>query len=127
MRYLIISLFLPMPLLAAEIQFLDFDKFKGEGPTALLGIFDTFINWLFTILLVLAVIFILIAAFKYLTSSTKPEEISKAHKMLIYAGVAIAVALLAGSLRFIVEQLVGGSPSAPPAYLPTSDEDARSF
>lgn len=111
MRYWLISFFLPMPLLAAEIQFLNFDKFKGEGPTALLRIFDTFINWLFTILLVLAVIFILIAAFKYLTSSTKPEEVSKAHKMLIYAGVAIAVALLAKGLVSVVCALVGQSAS----------------
>jgi uncharacterized membrane protein len=71
-----------------------------------LGILNTFINWVFTILLILAVIFILMAAFKYLTAQGDAEKISGAHRMLIYAVVAIAVALLAQGLRFIVGELV---------------------
>ncbi len=72
-----------------------------------IGVFNTLINWIFTILLILAVIFILMAAFKYLTAGGDQEKIGVAHKMLIYAIVAIAVALLAQGIRFIVGQLVG--------------------
>ncbi len=70
-------------------------------------IFNTLINWIFTILLILAVFFILFAAFKYLTAGGDNEKIGSAHKILVYAVVAIAVALLAQGVRFVVAQLVG--------------------
>jgi fumarate reductase subunit D len=72
-------------------------------------IFNTLINWIFTILLILAVFFILWAAFKYLTAGGDNEKIGSAHKILVYAVVAIAVALLAQGVRFVVAQLVGVS------------------
>ena len=62
-------------------------------------------NWLFTILLVLAVLFILLAAYRYLTSGGG-EGVEKAHKMLIYAAVAIAVAFLSQGVSFVVAQLL---------------------
>ncbi len=60
-------------------------------------------NLIFTVFIILAVIFILMAAFKYLTASAKPEEIKKAHTMLIYAAVAVAVAVLAPGIVNIIE------------------------
>lgn len=71
-----------------------------------LDVFDTLITWLFTILLVLAVIFIILAAFKYLTAGGEQEKIAGAHKMIIYAIVAIAVAFLAQGVSFVVGQLL---------------------
>lgn len=64
-------------------------------------------NWLFTILLVLAVIFIVFAAYKYMFSGGG-EEVGAAHKMLLYAAVAIAVAFLANGIVSVVKKLVGG-------------------
>lgn len=63
-------------------------------------------DWLFTILLVLAVLFIIMAAFKYMFSGGSEEAVSTAHKMLIYAVVAIAVAFLAKGIVFVVQELV---------------------
>lgn len=72
-----------------------------------LDIVNTVIDWFFTILLVLSVVFILWAAFKYLTAGGDEEKIGAAHKILLWAVVAIAVALLSQGLVFIVQQLVG--------------------
>lgn len=71
-----------------------------------IGIFNTLINWFFTILLIVAIIYILLAAYNYLTAAGDDDKVKKAHKMLIYAVVGIAVALLAQGVRFVVAQLV---------------------
>jgi len=72
----------------------------------ILGIINTFLSWIFTLLLVLAAIFIILAAFYYLTAGGDEEKISKAKGRLIYAVVAIAIGLVATSVRFVVEQLI---------------------
>ena len=71
-----------------------------------LGVFDLLITWIFTILLVLAVIFIILAAFQYLTAGGEEEKIKQAHQKIIYAIVAIAVAFLAQGVSFVVAQLL---------------------
>ncbi|MBI1975021.1 MAG: hypothetical protein HYS57_01520 [Parcubacteria group bacterium] len=63
-------------------------------------------NLLFTVLMVLAVIFILIAAFHYLLAFGSPERVKAASNMLIYAIVAIAVALLSQGVRLIVQNIL---------------------
>jgi len=82
-----------------------------RGPAGIIGLIETIANWMFVILLVLAVLFIILAAYKYLLSGGSEESVSAAHKMLIYAIVAVAVAFLAKGIIFVVRQLVttGGS------------------
>ena len=63
------------------------------------------IGWLTGLLVVLAVIFIVWAAFIYLTAGGDAEKAGKANKMLIYAAVAIAIALLSQGIVFIVGKL----------------------
>jgi len=71
-----------------------------------IAIFNTLISWMFTILLILSVIFIILAAFKYLTAGGDDEKIKSAHSMIIYAVVGLVVAFLAQGIRFVVEQLI---------------------
>ncbi|MDP3901416.1 MAG: hypothetical protein Q8Q37_00360 [bacterium] len=73
---------------------------------AIMAIFTNITNWLFAFLLVLATIFVIIAAFNYLTAGGDDEKIKGAHKIILYAAVAIAVGLLAKSVEFIVRQLI---------------------
>ncbi|MDP3052777.1 MAG: hypothetical protein Q8N22_02375 [bacterium] len=73
----------------------------------ILRILNTVINWIFTILLLLAVIFIMMAAFSYLGSAGDPEKTKSAANQLIYAAVAIGVGLIAKGVEFIVRQLIG--------------------
>lgn len=83
-----------------------------EGPGGVANLIITIGNWLFTLLLILAVVFIILAAYRYLFSGGSEEGVSTAHKMLIYAVVAVAVAMLSRGIVFVIGQLVttgGGS------------------
>lgn len=71
-----------------------------------INVLKTVVNWMFSVLIILAVICIIIAAFNYLTAAGDPEKVKKAHTMLIYALVAIGVALLAVGLRALVAELL---------------------
>lgn len=72
-----------------------------------LNLFDKVISWLFTILMVFAVLMIVYAAFSYLTSGGDEEKVGAAHKRIMYAVVAIAVAFLAQGVSFVVAELLG--------------------
>lgn len=62
---------------------------------------------LFTILIIVAVIFVIVAAFKYVTAAGDPEKVKSANHQLVYAAIAILVALIAKGLPLIVGSFVG--------------------
>lgn len=62
-------------------------------------------NWMFTIFIAVAAMMIIYAAFIYLTSGGG-EEVSKAHKMLLYAAIAIVVATMSRAIVRLVENFV---------------------
>ncbi len=64
-------------------------------------------GWLFYFLIALTVVFIVIAAYRYLTASGNPEKIKGATNTILYAAIAVAVALLAKSLPLIVGDFLG--------------------
>lgn len=78
-----------------------------RGIEDVIRILNTVVNWIFTILLIVAVIYIFMAAFSYLGSGGDAVKVATAQTKLIYALVAIGVALIARGLEFIVRQLVG--------------------
>ncbi len=82
------------------------DTIAAGGANGIFDFLGTIADWLLSLLLVLAVIMILVAAFKYLFAGGDDEKIKSAHKMLIYAAVSIAVALLAQAVIFIVTSIV---------------------
>jgi len=85
--------------------------FAQQGPSTVndvLVILNRIIDWMFTGLLVLATIFIILAAYKYLTASGNPEKVKEANRQILYAVVAIAVGLVARGVEFIVRQLITG-------------------
>ena len=90
-----------------------------EGPESVRKLLVTLADWAFTIFLAVAVIMIVVAAFKYLTSGGG-DGVKDAHKMLIYAVIAIIIAFLAKGFVTVVEGLVGVSstgssvPTSPP-------------
>ena len=63
--------------------------------------------WMFNILLVLAVIFVVWAAYLYLTSGGDSEKVTKATKTLTYTAVAVIVALVARAFPFVVASAFG--------------------
>ncbi len=81
-----------------------------NGGNDIISIISIIANWVYSFLLVAAVIFILIAAFNYLTGAGNTEKISKAHKILIYAVVAVAIALLAKGIVVLISSLIVSTP-----------------
>ena len=78
----------------------------------LVGIICSVMNWVFIIFIVIAVIYIILAGWKYLSAGGEAEEIKEANHQLIYAVVAIAIAVLARSAPFIIQSFLGGSGAA---------------
>lgn len=72
------------------------------------GVICTIINWFFWLLIVLTIIFVLVAAFKYLTAGGDPEKVKSAGSTLLYAAIAVVVALIAKGLPLIVSSFIGG-------------------
>jgi len=75
------------------------------GPSTVGGMVDVIrgiVRWVYIIFFILAVLFILFAAFTYLMAGGEPEAVNKAKTQLIYAAVAIAVALLAVGFQAII-------------------------
>lgn len=102
-----IGLLTAMPLLSlAQVTGIQPAPTPVRDIQGIIRILNTIINYFFTLLLILATIFVFVAAYHYLTAAGDDEKIKKAHNIIIYAAVAIAVALLAQGVRFIVEQLI---------------------
>jgi len=77
------------------------------APGDIIIIIEAIANWIFVILLAVAVIFVLIAAFQFLTSGGAPERISAARSNLLYAVVGVAVAVLARGFIALVKTIAG--------------------
>lgn len=77
-----------------------------EDPQELIDLVAAIVKWLAIIFWIAAVGFIFYAAYIYLTAGGDPERIKKAHKQLLYAVIAIAVALMATGLPFFIDQVL---------------------
>ncbi|NCN52946.1 hypothetical protein GW950_00600 [Candidatus Wolfebacteria bacterium] len=64
------------------------------------------VNWVMGLFFVAATLAIFYAAYLYLSAAGNPDNVGLAKTALIYSVIAIAVALLAGSIRFIVESIL---------------------
>ncbi len=68
---------------------------------------DRIVDWLFTILLVIAAIAIIIAAYYFVTAAGNPETVSKARNFVLYALIGVAVAVASRGLVALVQTIVG--------------------
>ena len=84
-----------------------------DTPEKAVGILNTVAGWLFTILFALAVVMIIYAAFLYLTAAGSPDRINSAKSILIYAIVAIVIALVAGGIPTLIEGILTDSTGVP--------------
>jgi len=76
--------------------------------TNIITIIDRVSQWALGLLLVLAAVFIIYAAYLYLTAAGNEENVGKAKNVIIYAAIAIAVGLLSRVIVFLVRGLIGG-------------------
>ena len=67
---------------------------------------ENLVDWLFTILLIIAVIFLVIAAFTFVTASGDPDKVGKASRFVLYALIGVAVAVAARGLVALVQLIM---------------------
>lgn len=67
--------------------------------------------WFQAFFFAIAIIYIILAAIAYLQSGGDVEKVTEAKNKLVYAIVAIAIAVLAFAMRSIVANFLGGSGS----------------
>jgi len=77
----------------------------------LIDVIARIVGWIYIIFFIIAVMYILFAAFNYLTGANDPEKIKTGRNQIIYAAIAIAIALLAVGARTIIEGFLGGGRS----------------
>lgn len=70
-----------------------------------IAVLNRIANWLFAILLIVAAIAIIIAAFQFVTASGDPEKVGSARQFVLYAMIGVLVALLAKGLIALVLKL----------------------
>ena len=70
------------------------------------GVISKIVNWLTGLFFVAAILYIFYAAFLFLTSGGDTEKVKEAKSQLVYSIIAIAVALLAGTMRYIVASIL---------------------
>lgn len=59
-------------------------------------------DYMFYFLIALSIIMGLVAAFNYVTAGDNAEKVSKANKIILYAAIGVAIALLAKGIPLIV-------------------------
>tara|TARA_Y100000310_G_scaffold290608_1_gene317944 strand:+ start:149 stop:532 length:384 start_codon:yes stop_codon:yes gene_type:complete len=69
-------------------------------------ILSRIVGWAQVFFYIVATLFIILAAFRYLTSGGDDEKVQAAKNMLIYSIVAIAIAAIAGGVVLIVRNFI---------------------
>lgn len=63
-------------------------------------------NWIFTALLVIAIIVILIAAFQFVTASGDPDKVKNARNTIFFALIGVAIGFLAKIIVKVVASVI---------------------
>jgi len=75
--------------------------------TDVMTILNNLTNWLFALLLIIAVIFIIVAAFNFVTASGDPEKTKTARNFVLYALIGVLVGIGAKGLVALVRKIGG--------------------
>ncbi len=81
-----------------------------EGPPAdvdIIELLERIVDYLFTFLLIVAAIFIVIAAYTFVTAGGDTEKVKTARTWVMYALIGVAVAMASRGLVAMVKKVVG--------------------
>lgn len=95
----------PSLVLAADVSLPDYTQKQlpgTSGTEAIRATLQKAANIVATVVLAIAVIYILVSAYNFITAGGDEEKIKTARRQLIYALVGIAVSLLAFSMPSII-------------------------
>lgn len=81
----------------------------GTGVEPIISILNTIGNWMFGILIAVAAIYILLAAFDFLTAKGDATKVTAARKALTYALVAVVVGALTRGLIEVAKAIARGT------------------
>ncbi len=94
------------------------------------NVFITIVQWVYTIFFIVAVLFILIAAYNFIVGGSDEKKIELAKNQIKYAVIAIVIALIASSLSLVVKNFLessggggGGTTTPTPTGLPITLQD----
>lgn len=82
---------------------------QGTGVEPIISILNTIGNWMFGILIAVAAIYILLAAFDFLTAKGDATKVTAARKALTYALVAVVVGALTKGLIEVAKAIARGA------------------
>ena len=81
-----------------------------DGPpdvdVSIIDIIKNIVNWVFTIFLAISALFIILAAFQFLTAGGDSSKVSAARDKLLYAAIGIGVAVLSRAIVPIVRNIL---------------------
>jgi len=75
-------------------------------PEQVVNIINYAVRWIYTAFFVITVIYILLAAYKFLRGGDNPKNIEDAKKSLTYAVIAIIIALFATGISVLIENFL---------------------
>lgn len=88
---------------------IDFTKDPGGTIVNADGVFaaiSNITNYIFSFFLVVAVLYILVGAYNLLISKGNPEGFEQAKKMILYAVIAVAIAVMSKSIVIVAAKIV---------------------
>lgn len=107
---LILVSILVVPAIASAGWLEDLLGVGGQPQTAprtdVMLILGSLTNWLFAILLVIAAIAIIVAAYFFVTAAGDPDKTKKARDFVLYALIGVLVGFAAKGLVILVERIV---------------------
>ena len=80
-----------------------------EGPQRagkVLDLLDLITDWVFAIAMTIALIFLIMAAFQFVTGGGDPQKVSEARQKLLYAFIGIGVAFVSAGFVRVIGELV---------------------
>jgi len=101
--YTIIAFLLPVFVYAQTRQ----PQTSITTPEKVIALINKAGGWFYSALLALAVIYIIYAGFKFLTAGGDEKKVEEAKQQLIYAIIALAVAMLATGIVKVMKQFLG--------------------
>jgi len=107
----LISLLVVPAVASAQNWLEDLFGIGGSSPatapeTDVMKVLDSITDWLFAILLIVAAIAIIIAAYFFVTATGDPDKVKKARDFVLYALIGVLIALVAKGLVALVGRIV---------------------
>ncbi len=84
----------------------DVPRVNVQSISQINNIINYIVTWVIGLFFTVSTLMLFATAYKYLTAEGDPGKVEEAHKQLIYSLVALAVALLAFTARYIVASVL---------------------